>query len=494
MGETRPMSAQISRTQSGSAADGNAARKVEQEIGAKPDVRQLMEQIRARISQDAEKFRDRRRVFKAADAQIDPQNARKSGELLNSEELRYLNTHYSYSTELELEKIVSHRPGLIGKLVVTVKRKLLSFLWNRVLRQYFEREREYQAHVVRFLNDSAKYIDARDGANFWELIRKIDYDVTKALERIERINDEQTASMRMIERRFGEAVQRSIGTVQEQTAVHAAQLKTLDSVVRGIEAILAGLPKSLAHDAVGFAQTKSVSHETSPDFSYLLLENRYRGSEQEISKRLEIYPQFFNAVDKPVLEIGGGRGELQLLFSKAGITSYCVDLDQAMVQRAKVQGVDARLGDGLEHLRGLPDKSLAGVIAVQVVEHLTRDQLRDLFASCMKKVVSGGRIIFETINPQSLLALSSNYFRDPTHVWPLHPDTLEYAMNLAGLRTVEIRKLSPVAEGGQLQRIPLEEFMSPRWRDSISALNKNIEQLNSLVYGYQDYCIVAEVP
>ena len=129
---------------------------------------------------------------------------------------------------------------------------------------------------------------------------------------------------------------------------------------------------------------------------------------------------------------------------------------------------------------------------MQVVEHLTKEQLARLFELCKSKVEKGGRVIFETINPRSLLALSSNYFRDPTHVWPLHPDTLAYAMSLAGLKIVETKFLSPVDQGSLLKPIPAGEFMTPRWAFTVETLNRNLTQLNDLLYGCQDYCIVAE--
>jgi O-antigen chain-terminating methyltransferase len=101
--------------------------------------------------------------------------------------------------------------------------------------------------------------------------------------------------------------------------------------------------------------------------------------------------------------------------------------------------------------------------------------------------------VFETINPQSMLALSSNYFRDPTHVWPLHPDTLSFAMTLAGLKIIEIRKLSPVPQESLLKKVPVEEYMTPRWSHAVDTLNRNVEQLNELLYGFQDYAVIAEV-
>ena len=136
----------------------------------------------------------------------------------------------------------------------------------------------------------------------------------------------------------------------------------------------------------------------------------------------------------------------------------------------------------LEQIRGPAD-----------LQHLSRAQLDELYRLCAKKVGRGGKIVLETINPQSMLALSSNYFRDPTHVWPLHPDTLSYGLTLAGLKVIEVRKLSPVPAGAMLQLVPVEDYMTPRWAHTIGLLNKNFTQLNEMLYGFQDYCVIAEV-
>ncbi len=180
------------------------------------------------------------------------------------------------------------------------------------------------------------------------------------------------------------------------------------------------------------------------------------------------------------------------VFRKRGVAAYGVDLDRAMVEEANGAGNDVRLGDGIGHLAALEDGALGGVIATQVVEHLTRDQLRQLFALAARKVASGGTVIFETINPCSLVALSSNYFRDLTHVWPLHPDTLAYEIELAGLRVREVRYLSPIPPEAQLQEVALSTEMPPVIQHGFEQVNGAIRQINRVLYGYQDYCVIAE--
>lgn len=492
------------------------ASEVAESASAAPDPIALMQEIRERVKREIGSAAPVRAAFAPSQGNFEGAGE-KGADLINAEELRFLNLNYGYSaTALHGTVLTSHRPGILGRLIVATKRRILAWLRDGLLKEYFEREREYQAHLVRFLNHTSRHIAERDGAIFWELIRKIDVDIAKSLERIERIHDESMASLRTVERELHGALGRDVGAVSDRVGiVHGgveelrAQLKVVDDVVRGMEGILARYPApsspsssdSLAQPTAerkGNTSSSGVSlpsllHEGSAPLSYLLLENRFRGSEQEITKRLEIYPPYFRGRKGPVLEIGGGRGELQTLLRAEGINSFSVDVDRAMVECARAKGVDARCGDGIAFLREQANRSLGGVVAIQVVEHLTYPQLRELVELAARKVEVGGRVIFETINPRSLVALSSNYFRDPTHVFPQHPDSLAYLLQLAGLKVKEVQYLSPVPTEACLKSLDFDPYMTPRWQETVRRFNSNIEQLNELLFGFQDFSIVAEV-
>lgn len=480
----------------------NTARKPSPLLASEePDIAQIMADIRERVRSITAERRDSPKSYSPSSPK---ETARyKAGAMLHSEELRYLNSNYSFGPGLDTAAISSHRPSLIGKTIVFVKRKLLNMIWD-LLKGYFASERDFHANLVRYLNENARYVDDRDASNFWDVIRKIDVDTTKAVNRLEQIHDEQIATVRAMERRFQTELHEHLGThsrsIEAIEARHAeldGRLAEVDRVVKGLEGLIARLPKEeLGYGAGGAAHGSSdnaPAGEGYTDQRYVLLENRFRGSEEEICSRLVDYPERFKDASLPVLEIGSGRGELLGLFRESGIEAYGIEIDRAMVEATVAKDLKVIHGDGLLHLSQLSDNSLGGVIAIQVVEHLTRSQLQTLFALCEKKVASGGRIVFETINPRSLMALSSNYFRDPTHVWPLHPDTLSYELTLAGLEIEKVDYRSPVSKEALLRSIPEDEFMTPRWKHSVDLINHNIGQLNELLYGYQDYSITAIV-
>lgn len=434
------------------------------------DIPTLMQEIRERIKADLERARDERQVLSPLSAKFVDERGIKYGDLQHGENLRFLNINYPYETKLTPDAVVTHRGGVIGKVVVKFKRKLISFLRNSLMRDYLVAERQFVEHLVRHLNETGRYIDARDERN------------TKQLEQlIRRIDDEKTSTLFALQRHMGE-----MSTGFEQ------RIALVDAMVRGLEGILNNAAAYRNPEPPRAAESPAEGTQAKADMSYLLLENRYRGSEREIADRQGIYPQIFRGTKGVILEIGSGRGELQRLFSSAGLESYGVDLDVVMVNVANANGCKTVYGDGIAHLRTLPDRSLGGLVAIQVVEHLTRQQLQELMELAKSKVKVGGRIAFETINPQSVLALSSNYFRDPTHVWPMHPDTLGYMATLAGLRILETKMLSPVSPTHLLKDIPVDSSHTPAVADAVCRINENFQQLNRLLYGFQDYCLVLE--
>lgn len=465
-----------------------------------PDIRAIMAKIRERVKRFSVESKDERKPFAAMPVD-GAKGERRAGEMVHSEELKYLNRHHAFSLQrVSPEKITSHRKFL-GPIIVRCKRKLLSLLWDHLLKDYFQAEKEFNSNLVRFLNDFSKYTDSRDASNFWDLIRKIDYDINKALTRIERINDEQMASIRSSERRMydalGEALNdlnRYITDLVASKAKHEAKLETLQGVTDGLERVINKVTalKSNAGQDSYMAEGVSQAGAANTDYSYVLLENRYRGSEDLIRERLKVYPPLFAGNKLPVLEIGAGRGELQRLFKESKINSYGIEYDRAMAEFAKERGSDVQVGDGIAHLESLADGSLGGVIAIQVIEHLPREKLAKLLKLSREKVAKGGKIIFETINSESMVALTHHYFRDPTHVSPLHPETMRFMLELAGLKVLEIKKLSPFDDAALFSKIEVEDYMTPRWAKTIARLNSNFSRLNDLMYGHQDYCIIAE--
>lgn len=453
------------------------------EAQKKPDIISIMARIREEVSLEIASARDSLPQF--VSNQVKEETP--AGALLYSEDLRFINQHYTYGSQFNEAAIVSHRGGFLGKLIVKIKRAIFRRLWDGLLRDYMNREKEFQASVVRYLNQVSKYVDARDASIFWGLNHKVDVDVTKAVERADRLHDQFQGSLSSTEKRINESVNSShahIATYDQRLDKLDASLKTLDNVVRGVEGILAQAGKSISKD---------VQTLPAEDLTYVLFENRFRGSQQQIESHLTPYVQMLKNLPGPVLDIGCGRGEFLGLLKAAGIQAKGIDLDKGMLSEAKAKSLDVMEGDGIKHLSEIPDGSLGAVVAIQVIEHLSVPVMDSLLALAKRKVAKGGKVIFETINPASVLAFVSNYARDPSHVFPQHPDTVSYRLSLAGFSDVEVVYRSPVPDGAQIPGLSLEEWMTPKWEGFVRDYNRGVARLNELLFAPQDYAVIGKV-
>ncbi len=178
------------------------------------------------------------------------------------------------------------------------------------------------------------------------------------------------------------------------------------------------------------------------DHLYNAFEDKQRGSYDLIRERLEVYIPDLLTTTEPVIDIGCGRGEWLDLLKAKGISSYGVDNNPDVVSRAADRGLDVRLGDAMEHLGSLPEKSVAAVTAFHVAEHLQLNDLISLIDSALRVLVPGGKLILETPNPANLTVGATTFWLDPTHIRPLPSDLLSFLVDSRGFGHVEVRPLS----------------------------------------------------
>ena len=223
-------------------------------------------------------------------------------------------------------------------------------------------------------------------------------------------------------------------------------------------------------------------------FDYVGFERRFRGDPEDVLTTLSERYLDLLASSPPVLDVGCGRGELLSALASRGIPCSGVDLDAGMVAEARGAGLDVTAGDGIAHLRSLPEGSLGSIIAVHVVEHLPLHALLELLELAASRLRPGGILVAETPNPASLVVLGNSYILDPTHVWPLHPSLLTFLCERAGFRDVELRFHAP-AEAYHLPRLDV-----PAGADWATPVNEAVDRLNDVLFGPQEYAVVARTP
>jgi SAM-dependent methyltransferase len=225
------------------------------------------------------------------------------------------------------------------------------------------------------------------------------------------------------------------------------------------------------------------------DVSYIAFEDCFRGSEEEIRQRQSDYvPLFAGATD--VLDVGCGRGEFLALLKEAGVPARGIDLNEEMVEICRGRGLTAERADLVDYLRGLPDETLGGLFAAQVVEHLRPAPLMAFLREASRVLRPRARIVLETINPTCWVAFFDSYIRDLTHVKPLHPETLKFLAIASGFTDVRVQFRTPVPESDRLKRLSAAAVGDPRLAELIEAFNLNMERLNDRLFTHLDYAVV----
>jgi len=231
------------------------------------------------------------------------------------------------------------------------------------------------------------------------------------------------------------------------------------------------------------------------DVIYRGFEDRFRGSIDAIREKQRVFvPIFAGASD--VLDIGCGRGEFLALLKEHRINGRGIDTNAAMVADARSRGLDVVQADAMAHLQSLPDAALGGVIASQVIEHMAPSYLLALLPIIARKLRPNAPIVLETINPACWLAFFSSYLRDFTHVWPVHPETLQYLLQAHGFARVEIRYTEQAPDAVRMRVVDpaslggLDPAATQALTTLATAYNANASILNSLLFTYMDYAAI----
>lgn len=220
--------------------------------------------------------------------------------------------------------------------------------------------------------------------------------------------------------------------------------------------------------------------------NYFVFEERFRGPRKEIKQRQSSFLEYFKGC-KDVLDIGCGRGEFLELLKENGIEGQGVDIEEDMVNYSRSRGLKVTHTDAVSFLEGLADKSLDGIFLGQVVEHLEPVYLVKMLELCYRKLNYGYYIVIETVNPLSFASFA-NFYIDMTHKRPMHPETLNYLLKSVDFRETDVKFFSPIPDDQKLKRIVIGND-SNTGKETSDTLNYNIDLLNNILYGSQDYMV-----
>ncbi|TMK96725.1 MAG: class I SAM-dependent methyltransferase [Actinobacteria bacterium] len=217
-----------------------------------------------------------------------------------------------------------------------------------------------------------------------------------------------------------------------------------------------------------------------------------RGSRQDVMAKLRPYLGRFRG-HEPIVDLGCGRGEFLELARSEGLAAYGVDNDPQVVARCRELGLEAREEDLIEHLSSLEEGLLGGAFSAQVVEHLPPETLPILMHRVARVLAPGGVVVIETPNPSTFATHVQSFWRDPTHTRPVPEDALGFAARTAGLVVEDVLYSSPLPDEERLQSLR-SSVADHDVRALVEAFNTLVDRLNQVLFGYQDYALVARKP
>lgn len=322
--------------------------------------------------------------------------------------------------------------------------------------------------------------------DLWDRQRVFNLILLEYLERGEQVRQQVTE---VHEHRLNhlEAVYREgLGEVmQHNDALFSRVDQKLDFLRRETRTIWGRLGSALALAEQGGVPALVKAQE---EHVYVELERRFRGTEEEIGDRIARFlPQLAGRGE--VLDLGCGRGEALALLKQHGIPARGVDLSASMIAECKKKGLDAEEGELLDVLGRAPEGKLGAIVSFHVIEHLPAEVLDRLVRLAWRALKPDGVLLVETPNPLSIVVAARNFWLDPTHRRPVHPESLKLSFELAGFDPVERIDLRPFPDEERLPELDPQR-VSPDARQLAFEINALRDRIDDLLFGCQDYAML----
>ena len=291
-------------------------------------------------------------------------------------------------------------------------------------------------------------------------INELEQSTSKAHSDLAALLDMQLARIEMQSARLEMSMTSFRGEISHAVSSQRNEWKsTLATNSRVIERTTRALLENGLTDSTGLPGTPRLA---TPE-SYIKFEDAFRGR-WKVEERVRWYIPHVRETTapgsrKPMLDIGCGRGEWMLELKRNNFTVTGVDLNPAMADAARAQGLEVVLADAVAHLDSLEPASLSVVSAFHLVEHLPFEQTLMLVDAAFRALMPGGLLILETPNPENLVVGACTFWYDPTHIRPLPPAMLRFYVESAGFAPVRTARFYLRTDGPD--HATMDEPVSP---------------------------------
>lgn len=166
---------------------------------------------------------------------------------------------------------------------------------------------------------------------------------------------------------------------------------------------------------------------------YAEFEELFRGKEEEVKGKLNVYTPVISDILKyfkidliNAVDLGCGRGEWLEILHEHGIHALGVDINDFFLNRIKEKNLSAVKADIFDFLKKTEDDTFHIVTSFHLIEHIDINSRTKFLREILRVLKKDGICILETPNPRNIFVGSGDFYRDPSHIMPLFPDTIRF--------------------------------------------------------------------
>jgi cyclopropane fatty-acyl-phospholipid synthase-like methyltransferase len=148
-----------------------------------------------------------------------------------------------------------------------------------------------------------------------------------------------------------------------------------------------------------------------------------------------------------ILELGCGHGRILNYLRHKGFTNASgIDVSDEQITLALKDSLNAERADVFEYLEKRSPASVDCVIAIDFVEHFTKEELLRLFELLHSAMKPGGTLLLQTVNGEGLFPRQIMY-GDLTHSTILSPGSMSQLLSVTGFHDMQYFECAPIPSG-----------------------------------------------
>jgi 2-polyprenyl-3-methyl-5-hydroxy-6-metoxy-1,4-benzoquinol methylase len=147
-----------------------------------------------------------------------------------------------------------------------------------------------------------------------------------------------------------------------------------------------------------------------------------------------------------ILELGCGHGRMLSYMRQKGFANLeGIDISEEQIALSQQQGLKAKTVNVFDYLEAAGN-SFDCIIAIDFVEHFTKDELYHLFILMHDRLSKDGLILIQTVNGEGLFPRQIIY-GDLTHMTVLTPGSMQQLLSATGFGDARFAECKPAKNG-----------------------------------------------